>query len=564
MGIYNFPVIWGVDGDFDLDGRKKICNFAEMNTLIGMALRRCRGLLAALAAVLVAVAVADAAPKHEMRGLWVATVYGIDWPSTSGSTAAAAEAQKRELTALLDLAASSGFNSILLQVRPMADALYKSSLEPWSAYLTGSRGTAPANGWDPLDFAVRECHARGLELHAWVNPFRFSSSANLPSTPADRRAIEKEWVLSQLKTVTTTAPKGKGKKGKRRQAPRKTTVKGVSILDPGNPAARKHIVEVCREIVGKYDVDGLVFDDYFYPEKFPVADGLDPKEEGDRRRENVATAIREVYEMIQQEKPWVRFGVAPAGVAGGNGKACEEHGLQPPSVGHDWMYDDIYCDPLRWLADGTVDYVSPQVYWPMDHATNPFEPLAQWWAGVARHFGRHLFVSQNVPSLPAGEAAWKEQRAEVGVTRLAARKEGIPSGQVFYSAAHLTGKKARGLARELATHEYSFPALMPPMTWKSAPRMDKVKNLTRNDNALSWFDRGSGRYVCYAIPMDVGPIDALAQDGPNFDARYIVGVTYGNSFELPMEVLKGYWYAVAPYDRYGNEGEAVTLNAPGL
>lgn len=325
----------------------------------------------------------------------------------------------------------------------MADALYKSSLEPWSAYLTGGRGTAPAKGWDPLEFAVRECHARGLELHAWVNPFRFSSSANLPSTPADRRAIEKEWVLSQLKTVTVPAAKSRarGKKGKSRPAQKKTTVKGVSILDPGNPDARKHIVEVCREIVRNYDVDGLVFDDYFYPEKFPVPEGTDPKEEGNRRRQNVATAISEVYGMIQEEKPWVRFGVAPAGVAGGNGKACAEHGLEPPSVGRDWMYDDIYCDPLRWLADGTVDYVSPQVYWPMEHATNPFQPLVEWWADVARHFGRHLFVSQNVPSLPAGEAAWKEQRKEVGVTRLASRKAGIPSGPGVLFRRHLHGKK---------------------------------------------------------------------------------------------------------------------------
>lgn len=524
------------------------------------------GLILGIFLLLSCVSRGFAAPKYEMRGLWVATVYGIDWPSVSGSTPAAAEAQKKELTALLDMAASSGFNSVLLQVRPMADALYKSSLEPWSAYLTGGRGTAPAKGWDPLEFAVRECHARGLELHAWVNPFRFSSSANLPSTPADRRAIEKEWVLSQLKTVTVPAAKSraKGKKGKSRPAQKKTTVKGVSILDPGNPDARKHIVEVCREIVRNYDVDGLVFDDYFYPEKFPVPEGTDPKEEGNRRRQNVATAISEVYGMIQEEKPWVRFGVAPAGVAGGNGKACAEHGLEPPSVGRDWMYDDIYCDPLRWLADGTVDYVSPQVYWPMEHVTNPFQPLVEWWADVARHFGRHLFVSQNVPSLPAGEAAWKEQRKEVGVTRLASRKAGIPSGQVFYSAAHLTGKKARGLDRELAMNEYATQALMPPMTWKKAPAMEKVKNLSRKDKSLSWFDRGSGRYVCYAIPMDVGPIDALAGDGPNFDGKYIIGVTYGNTFELPARVLKGYWYAVAPYDRYGNEGEAVTLNAPAL
>lgn len=506
------------------------------------------------------------APKHEMRGLWVATVYGIDWPSVTGATKAAADAQKKELVSLLDMAAGAGFNSVLLQVRPMADALYKSSLEPWSAYLTGSRGVAPADGWDPLAYAVKEAHARGLELHAWVNPFRFSSSANLPSTPADRKAIENDWVLTQLKTVTTTIPAGKsrkGKKGKNTAARKKTTVKGVSILDPGNPDVRRHIVAVCREIVKNYDVDGVVFDDYFYPEKFPVPEGVDPEEEGDRRRANVNQAIAEVYEMIQQEKPWVRFGVAPAGVAGGNGRSAAEHGLEAPSVGHDWMYNDIYCDPLRWMAEGTVDYVSPQVYWPMNHATNPFEPLAQWWAGVSRHFSRDMYISQNVPSLPAGDAAWKEQRTEVGVNRLASLNAGVAPGQIFYSAAHLTGKKARGLADELARHEYADKALMPVMRWKEREKPEKIKNLSRNDNALSWFDRGRGRYVCYAIPNDVGLIDALAEDGGNFDSRYIIGVTYGHRFELPVRVLRGHWYAVAPYTRYGEEGEAVTLNAPG-
>lgn len=506
-------------------------------------------------------------PKQEMRGLWVATVYGIDWPSQAGNTPAIAQAQKREMIALLDMARGAGFNAVLLQVRPMADALYKSSLEPWSAYLTGSRGSAPFNDWDPLEFAVKEAHKRGIELHAWVNPFRFSTSATLPSTGADRKAIEKNWVLTQRKTVTTgkSASSRKGKKrGRRKQPPAKTVVKGVSILDPGNPQAREHIVAVCKEIITKYDVDGLVFDDYFYPEKFPIPANVDAAEEADRRRGNVNKAISEVYAMIQKEKPWVRFGVAPAGVAGGNGRAAAEHGLTAPAVGNDWMYDDIFCDPLRWLAEGSVDYVSPQIYWPMEHATNPFGPLVDWWAEVSRHFGRHMFVSQNVPSLPAGAEAWKEQRAEVSAGRVAARKSGVPSGQVFYSAAHLTGRKAQGLAKELAMNEYAVPALMPPMTWKEAPKTEKVRNLARNENALSWYDRGNGRYVCYAVPMNVDPIEALAQDGANFDGRYIIGVSYDNHFDLPLGKLKGYWYAVAPYDRYGNEGEATTLNAPGF
>lgn len=500
-----------------------------------------------------------AAPKHEMRGLWVATVYGIDWPSTTGTTPAAIAAQKKELIQLLDLAQTSGLNAIFLQVRPMADAFYKSSLEPWSAYLTGSRGTPPPADWDPLKFAVDEAHKRGIELHAWINPFRFSTSVTLPCTKADRKAIENGWVLTSTKTVTTPA-KTVRVKGKRKHIPAKTTTtKGVSILDPGNAAARKHIVNVCKEIITNYDVDGLVFDDYFYPEKYPIPKDVDADEEADRRRGNVNQAIKEVYTMIQQHKPWIRFGVAPAGVAGGNGKSAAEHGLTPPSVGNDWMYNDIFCDPLRWLSEGTVDYVSPQVYWPVDHVTNPFEPLARWWGDVSKHFGRHLFISQNVPSLPPGDAAWKEQREEVNINRKVANEKGIAPGQVFYSAAHLTGKKASGLAEELREHEYSAPALMPPMTWKEHQLPEKVRNLARKANTLSWFDRGQGRYVVYAIPYDVSPLDALSESDANFDSKYIAGVTYTNHFEIPFRLSKGYWYAVAPYDRYGFEGDAVIL-----
>jgi uncharacterized lipoprotein YddW (UPF0748 family) len=486
-----------------------------------------------------------ASPKHEMRGLWVATVYGIDWPSTQGATQAVADAQKKEFIALLDMAANAHFNAVFLQVRPMADALYKSSLEPWSSYLTGGRGRAPISGWDPLAFAVKEAHARGLELHAWVNPFRFSTSLSLPQTAADQKAVANHWVLTQKKTVG----------GK---------TKAVSILDPGNPDARQHIVAVCKEIITNYDVDGLVFDDYFYPEKFPIPADEDPQEVGDQRRENVAKAIAEVNAMVNAEKPWVRFGVAPAGVAGGNGKATAQYGLTPPSVGNDWMYNDIFCDPLRWLADGSVDYVSPQVYWPLNHSTNPYEPLVNWWAEIARHFKRHLYVSQNVPSLPAGDAAWKEQRQEVVAQRKAAAKYNVPAGQVFYSAAHLTGKKAKGLAGELLRHEYADMALMPTMTWKQSAHQDKVQGLKLADNALSWFDRAQGRYVCYAIPYSVDPIDALSADGVNFDSKYIIGVSYTNRFTLPLRSFSGYWFAVAPYDRYGNEGEATTLNAPNI
>ena len=180
-------------------------------------LSRISRLVVAAALLLGSITATAVAPKHEMRGLWVATVYGIDWPSRVGSTAADAAAQKKELIALLDMARESGFNSIMLQVRPMGDAFYRSSFEPWSAYLTGARGQAPVTGWDPLKFAVEESHKRGLELHAWVNPFRFSASG-LPDTSTDRKVISKGWILTNKKTVKTPTRKKvvKGRKGRKR------------------------------------------------------------------------------------------------------------------------------------------------------------------------------------------------------------------------------------------------------------------------------------------------------------------------------------------------------------
>lgn len=516
----------------------------------------------------------SALPKHEMRGAWVATVYGIDWPSSTGTTAAVAEEQKRELCEILDILKNAGLNAVMFQVRSMSDAMYKSSYEPWSAYLTGTRGVAPAKGWDPLEFAVTEAHKRGMELHAWVNPFRLANGA---PPPAERAAdgkstfspAEKGWVISYSKTVKgKSAPARRGKKGRRaKAAPAKRST--VSILDPGNEQARRHIVDVCREIVCDYDVDGLIFDDYFYPDGLPLGSGYDfsrwQKEcasgkgtetmsQADWRRANVARTIRAVGEMIAKERPWVRFGVSPAGVGGGNGKATAPYGLLPPQAGSDWMYDRIFCNPLAWLAEGSIDYVSPQIYWSSDHATNPYAPIAGWWEDVALHFGRHCYPSQKVLAKSDGPEAWAEQELQVLTNR--ANSTGSDAGSIFYSTAHLSGKKARGVGEYLREHCYPVPALMPPMPWKEAVNPGAVRDMKRRGSELVWYPAGEMRYIVYAVPEDLSPIDVIAESGANFMADYIVAVTYGHSVTLPADKLTGYWYAVAPYDRYGNEWEA--------
>lgn len=511
-------------------------------------------------------------PKHEMRGAWVATVYGIDWPSSSGTTDAVAKAQRNELIKILDILQEGGFNAVMLQVRSMSDALYRSSHEPWSAYLTGERGVSPAKGWDPLAFAIAEAHKRGLELHAWVNPFRLANGA----PPAPVKAAEgkgmfdpvaKGWVLSYGKASASR----KGKKGTKRKRTPQPAAPKVSILDPGNPDARAHIVAVCRDIVRHYDVDGLIFDDYFYPDGLPLGGGYDydrwKKETGhmgadapsqaDWRRGNVAKTVSAVYEMLQQERPWVRFGISPAGVAGGNGVASARYGLPNPEKGNDWMYDRIFCDPLEWLASGTVDYVSPQVYWATSHESNPYEPIVKWWGKVALAFKRHCYPSQKVLALPAGVEAWREQAAEIEINRNNSTATG--GGEILYSTSHISGKKASGIAGHLRATCYAYLALMPPMEWKKAKTPGAVKGLKREGGMLSWYPQPDMRYVVYAIPDDVMPLDAIASTGRNFVSNYVMCVTYGHEVAIYPDYLKGYRFAVAPYDRYGNEWDATFL-----
>lgn len=495
-------------------------------------------------------------PKHEMRGAWLASVYGIDWPSRQGTGADVAAAQRLELCRILDVLQKAGINAVLLQVRSMSDAFYPSSLEPWSRFLTGTRGEAPAEGWDPLEVAVSEAHARGMELHAWVNPFRLAGGTAPEAAPVARGKgtfdpVARGWVLTWRKPGNASA---------------------VSVLDPGNPEARKHIVEVCREIVSRYDVDGLVFDDYFYPDALPLGKGYDfaeyqryvkhhkgsePLSQADWRRDNVARTVADVHAMLEKGAPWVRFGISPAGVAGGNGASAVKYGLRVPQ-GSDWMYDRIFCDPLQWLAEGTVDYVSPQLYWTSLHATNPYEPLASWWGDVAVRFGRHVWPSQSVGTIPEGEAAWAEQGFEVGINRRCA--DAADAGSIFYSTAHLTGKKMKGLGDYLATHCYRAPALMPPMRWKEAPNPGSLSHLELSDGVLCWESLGERmRYVVYAVPETVEMLDALSGTDRNFSPEYIAGISYTNSFVLPAPLRKGYRYAVAPYDRYGNEWDASIL-----
>ena len=498
----------------------------------------------ALAAVLLAIAALpmSSGVKREVRSVWMATVWALDWPSSTSSTTA----QKNEMVKYLDVLQKNNFNAVYFQVRTMSDAFYKSSYEPWSSYLTGTRGKDP--GWDPLAFVVEECHKRGMECHAWVNPYRFSTGSNW-STAQDQALKSAGMLLAYTKSDGKT----------------------TTILNPGLESVRKRIVDVCKEIISNYDVDGLVFDDYFYPEGIPVTSSAGDYDLwqksgasmtfGDWRRNNVNQMVADVYKMVQPQKPYVRFGISPAGAACTSAAVAAKHGIDRCPVASDWQYDGIFSDPVAWLEAGTIDYISPQLYWKTNHKTNPFGPMTKWWSYVAKHFGRHHYASHSISFLNSSNTTsdWEEIGKQVQFSRDYTENEA--PGAVFYSAAYVTGKKQSGFGEWLQVNKFQNKALTPAIDWKKSD-LEKVQVSALNKRAtvLSWAGVDNVRYSVYAVPESVN-VETLDS---NIPAEYLLGVSYKTTYTMPDDKKSGYNYAVCVLDRYGNEYEPVYYGQSGV
>lgn len=498
----------------------------------------------ALAAVLLAIAALpmSSGVKREVRSVWMATVWALDWPSSTSSTTA----QKNEMVKYLDVLQKNNFNAVYFQVRTMSDAFYKSSYEPWSSYLTGTRGKDP--GWDPLAFVVEECHKRGMECHAWVNPYRFSTGSNW-STAQDQALKSAGMLLAYTKSDGKT----------------------TTILNPGLESVRKRIVDVCKEIISNYDVDGLVFDDYFYPEGIPVTNSAGDYDLwqksgasmtfGDWRRNNVNQMVADVYKMVQHQKPYVRFGISPAGAACTSAAVAAKHGIDRCPVASDWQYDGIFSDPVAWLEAGTIDYISPQLYWKTNHKTNPFGPMTKWWSYVAKHFGRHHYASHSISFLNSSNTTsdWEEIGKQVQFSRDYTENEA--PGAVFYSAAYVTGKKQSGFGEWLQVNKFQNKALTPAIDWKKSD-LEKVQvsALSKRATVLSWAGVDNVRYSVYAVPESVN-VETLDS---NIPAEYLLGVSYKTTYTMPDDKKSGYNYAVCVLDRYGNEYEPVYYGQSGV
>lgn len=484
---------------------------------------------------------AQEAQKREMRTVWIATVSNIDWPQTRGTGTATINKQKKQLTDLLDGFVKANMNSVCLQVRPMADALYKSSYEPWSSYLTGTRGQDP--GWDPLAFAVEECHKRGLEINAWVNPYRFSNSSGNDCTTAIDKQLKNSGILMQV--------------GNR------------IVFNPALKASRDHLLKVCKEMIQNYDIDGIIFDDYFYPGGGTPEDSSAPDYQlytqsnsgmsiGDWRRANVNQMVKDMWDMVQATKPYVKFSIGPAGVAGQRSTSATKHGVVPVDEycrASDWQYKTIYSDPLAWLEEGTIDYISPQLYWKTTHVTNPFGPLTNWWSYIAEHFGRHHYPSHNIYFMAETntKADWDEILQQIRYSRQYNRQNA--PGVNFYSAKYIDGPTCKGFADYLSQTLFTHKALEPAMPWHSKTNYDAPANLAYSGGTLSWtgVNKKLVRYSVYAVPLTVTLDEAQSQAFDGIKSDYLVGVTYTPSFKLDASLQSGYWYAVCVVDGWNNE-----------
>ncbi|TXS78816.1 hypothetical protein EAO76_04455 [Streptomyces sp. sk2.1] len=366
--------------------------------------------------------------RRELRGMWVATVANLDWPSAPGLTAAA---QQAELIAYLDEAVDRRLNTVILQVRPTADALWPSPYEPWAQYLTGVQGKDP--GWDPLGTAVREAHRRGLELHAWFNPYRVANHTDptrlAPGHPA---RVHPDWVL----------PYG-----------------GKLYYNPGIPEVRRFVQDAMLDAVRRYDIDAVHWDDYFYP--YPVAGqvfdddatyekyGAGFPDKAAWRRDNTDRLVKETAERIKQIKKNVQFGVSPFGVwrnaatdpLGSDTKA----GVQ--------TYDDLYADTRGWVRKGWIDYICPQIYWNIGFAAADYAKLLPWWAETVRGTGVDLFVGEALYKAgdPAQPAAWQDP-AELSRHVTFAAGYDQARGHVYFSGKSVVNDAIGAMDRVVADH----------------------------------------------------------------------------------------------------------------
>ncbi|MBO4487350.1 MAG: family 10 glycosylhydrolase [Bacteroidaceae bacterium] len=469
-------------------------------------------------------------PKREFRGSWIQCVNG----QFQGM---GRDMMQATLRRHLDALQRCHVNAVFFQVRPEADALYCSQLEPWSRFLSGQQGVAPLPYWDPLEWMIEECHSRGMELHAWINPYRAKTAGTMELATTHPYVEHPENFFRYGKLI---------------------------LFNPGLPENRDYICEVVTDIVSRYDVDGLHMDDYFYP--YPEAGVQIPDQETfrqygagfssiqDWRRDNVSRLIHEIHETIKRIKPWVKFGVSPFGIYHNLPEAVQSQGLPGSDTRGLQNYDDLYADVLQWINQGWVDYNIPQIYWEIGHKTADYETLIRWWSKYAS--GRPLIIGQDVErTVKAADLNNPQINQLPEKMRLQRSLPGIQGNCLWYSAA--VANNTGNIATALEKVYQPYPALVPTMPFKDNKAPKKVKGAkiidTRNGRVLVWLTNDTDdemqravRYVIYRF-----------EKGERIDftnPKNIATITPHNYWTVPASD-RGCTYVVTALDRMWNESK---------
>ncbi len=467
-------------------------------------------------------------PKREMRGVWVATVKNLDWPSAPGLSTTL---QKQEIDKILTDIKSLGFNAVFLQVRPSSDAFYNSTMEPWSKYLTGKQGDAPKPYYDPLKYWIEAAKELGIEVHAWINPFRLTTNLEEELAPYHPLLKHPEWIVQYRDGL---------------------------LLDPGIPEVIEYINKVIAEITTNYDITGIHMDDYFYPYpdkniEFPdsvsysqYCDTSIFKTTAQWRRDNVNRTVESIYKTIKRVKPWVSFGISPFGVW--RNVADDPNGSN--TTAGITNYDGLNADILIWLQNGWVDYIAPQIYWYMEHPAASFIELSVWWN--KNSFNTPVYPGLSIYKIGAGKPEW-DNPSETPIQIKLGRELNSINGNLFFRYAFLK-RDLLGLQDSLKQKYYSSPALTPTINGNVSIPPLSVTRVKASRKRLKWKVRKEDMenikfFVVYSYSRD--------EEFDANDTEQIFSIT-GN-LTIPLHVRnrskQKIYFRVSAVDKYGNEGK---------
>ncbi|KUJ56857.1 glycoside hydrolase family 10 protein [Chryseobacterium aquaticum] len=458
--------------------------------------------------------------KREFRGVWIASVANINWPSRNNLSV---DQQKAEAINMLNMLQENNFNAVIFQARPSADALYTSELEPWSYFLTGKTGEPPYPNYDPLQFWIEESHKRGMELHVWLNPYRAHHS--------NGGAVSNLSMVNKLSDITVRLKNG------------------MYWFDPANPKTQGHVSNVVKDLVKRYDLDAIHFDDYFYPyatynngRDFPdnaswntYVNSGGTLSRADWRRDSVNKFVERIYKEIHAEKNYVRFGISPFGIW--------KPGFPEGIVGSS-QYDELYADAKLWLNKGWVDYFSPQLYWPIESKGQSFGSLLNWWKSE-NTMNRHLWPGLNTVEVKVSDRP-KEIKNQIEITRQLLPQS---TGEIHWSIAGLT--KNSNMLPTLKSGPYKEKALTPKSPWIKALPLQKPTLFT-NDNGsfiqASWSSKNIGNVFQWVLftqyngvwETEILTLDTLSKEIPKTKDGKILNAI-----------------AVKAIDRLGNESEYI-------